>query len=647
MNGILSGALALNLMFQPGGYERKNSFSLGGLDYQTENVSALPAHSLDKGNFEENGVMSAADAVKDIPGAYLSIGQRNEKLIYLRGFEPRQIGILYDGIPICTPYDGYVDLGKLPISNVSKIEILNGADSASYGHNSIGGAVNIVTWKPEKQFEGGIQTGLAGKGDRTASINVGSKHRLWYFTLGGDFADSKGFFMSKNFSGAGNEDGGLRNNSDFIRRNASLKAGITPSEGHEYAFGVNTIDGTWGLPPGVYDSKPRFWRLTQWRKDTFYFWGGAKIAEEILLKTGIFLDKYFNIMDAYDDGSYAAQLKNSSFHSAYDDYSMGGSLKMDIKRIPKHDIAVSLAHKADTHREQDTSGAVWEKFQAESYSLGLEDVFHPEESLEISAGAGYDIQRPIYADGASLRSEAKAFNPRISAGWNFSDDIKLHIAVADKTRFPTLKELYSGYLDRNIPNPDLMLERAALYETGMAQTNLVFGLDADITVFYSNLTNLIVNSPVAGGKQQYQNIDKASYLGTEFRVNSQRSDPVSFDFSYSYLDAGNKSAGRSTDRLSDRPAHSIHLGSLAHIAEKWSLSFGGRWFSARYYQDTNTLVWGKMGDYWVADGKLSCVVAGGLSAEAGVRNIFDRNYETFYGYPQEGRAVSAGIKYWF
>ncbi|MBI5244886.1 MAG: TonB-dependent receptor plug domain-containing protein [Elusimicrobia bacterium] len=223
-----SGALALNLIFQPNGFYEKNPFGLGTLGVPAERSSPARGRSvsLDKESFELREVRDVADALRDVPGASFSVGARNEKQLYLRGFEPRQVAVLYDGIPIYVPYDGYVDLGKLPVANVSGIEVLDGADSVLYGPNSMGGALNIV--------------------------------------------------------------------------------------------------------------------VREWRKNTFYLLGDTKLAEGASTRARLFFDRYVNIVDAYDDQDYSRQRRNSSFHSTYDDFSFGGSLKADVRRVPKNDLSFSF-----------------------------------------------------------------------------------------------------------------------------------------------------------------------------------------------------------------------------------------------------------------------------------------------------------------
>jgi len=112
-------------------------------------ISALK--EVDSRRMAKEGVLNIAQAVELTPGAYVSIGSRNEMMVQLRGIEQRQISVMLDGVPIYVPYDGLVDLGQIPISAVNKITVTEGNASVLYGPNSLGGSINILTSTPVRR----------------------------------------------------------------------------------------------------------------------------------------------------------------------------------------------------------------------------------------------------------------------------------------------------------------------------------------------------------------------------------------------------------------------------------------------------------------------------------------------------------------
>ena len=80
--------------------------------------------------------------------------------VSIRGAEPRHTLILVDGQPVMGDFAKYYgaadEVMRLGTENVERIEIIQGAASAKYGSDAIGGVVNIITKKagdqPSVQF---------------------------------------------------------------------------------------------------------------------------------------------------------------------------------------------------------------------------------------------------------------------------------------------------------------------------------------------------------------------------------------------------------------------------------------------------------------------------------------------------------------
>lgn len=85
-----------------------------------------------------------------------NVGPRNETGVFVRGFDLRQVPLFVDGIPVYVPYDGYADLRRFTTFDVSEIDVAKGFSSALYGPNTLGGAINVVSRRPERSFEGDV-----------------------------------------------------------------------------------------------------------------------------------------------------------------------------------------------------------------------------------------------------------------------------------------------------------------------------------------------------------------------------------------------------------------------------------------------------------------------------------------------------------
>ena len=111
-----------------------------------EDIEKKQAKAVEDIIFSETGVSRTVDAMGRVG-------------ISIRGAEPRHTLILVDGQPVLgdlAKYSGAADeVMRLGTENVERIEIIQGAASAKYGSDAIGGVVNIITKKA--QHEPGVQ----------------------------------------------------------------------------------------------------------------------------------------------------------------------------------------------------------------------------------------------------------------------------------------------------------------------------------------------------------------------------------------------------------------------------------------------------------------------------------------------------------
>lgn len=125
-----------------------------------------------------------------VPGMSVSHNSRNEDIVYLRGFDVRQVPLFIDGVPTYVPYDGYVDFGRFTTFDLAEIRVAKGAASLLYGPNTLGGAINLVTRKPARLLEGDVRADVGSGSERRMAANLGSNQGQWYFQVGASYLDA-------------------------------------------------------------------------------------------------------------------------------------------------------------------------------------------------------------------------------------------------------------------------------------------------------------------------------------------------------------------------------------------------------------------------------------------------------------------------
>jgi len=137
--------------------------------------------TVDRKEIQDQTPRSAADVLAGVPGASVTVGNKNSSEITIRGFESQDILIMVDGRPINDPYYGTIDLSTIGMGNISRIRVVKGASSIRYGPNAMGGVVNIMTGGVDDGPPVAIRfTAGSGRDIRADLVHHGSLKKLGY-----------------------------------------------------------------------------------------------------------------------------------------------------------------------------------------------------------------------------------------------------------------------------------------------------------------------------------------------------------------------------------------------------------------------------------------------------------------------------------
>ncbi|MDF0488325.1 TonB-dependent receptor [Sphingomonas sp. H39-1-10] len=159
--------------------DTKDIVVTGSLFARRETDSPSPITVLTTENLQKAGITNISDAIRSVSADSAgSIGNGFQSgfsaggsAISLRGLGVSSTVVLVDGLRSANfplnddGHNAYVDLNSIPITNIERVEVLKDSASATYGADAIGGVVNIITKKHITGLAGGIEGGLAEKGD--------------------------------------------------------------------------------------------------------------------------------------------------------------------------------------------------------------------------------------------------------------------------------------------------------------------------------------------------------------------------------------------------------------------------------------------------------------------------------------------------
>ncbi|WP_036242925.1 TonB-dependent receptor plug domain-containing protein [Methylobacter luteus] len=641
-------------------------FNLGVIEVNAKVEQEQPSdkETITAEDIARNNRYDVASALNLLPGVSVqNLGARNERLIYLRGFNSRQVPLFMDGIPVYVPYDGNVDLNRFTTFDISQIDVSKGNASVLYGPNTLGGSVNLVSRRPSRKLEGDLTTGM-GMDSRfdanyyQTALNFGSNQGLWYIQGGASYLDRQFWRLSDDFTPTTTEDGGIRENSGNTDYKGSVKLGLTPNETDEYAVGFNHQSGRKDTPPYAgkdRNASIRYWRWPYWDKESVFFLSRTQFAEDHTIKLRAYHDTFENSLVSFDDATYSTMLRPYAFNSQYDDYTFGAGFEYDTTWFDHHEIKLGFNYKQDVHREIGDIGQPRQRFADEYYSYAIEDSYTPTDALRFVAGASYEQQKRLQAQDLinnqivsfPLGGTKDAYNIQGSAFYELLEDFTVHASLAHKTRFPTIKDRYSYSFGSALPSPDLQAEKALNYELGM--DGRAFGLlDYGAAVFFSQIDSTIesVILPSSSCTRppcfQLQNIGEQENLGIELYATAEINEQWRMHFNYTWLDRNN------ITNPEIKPLDTIRHKVFAYVEYQpfryLRLLASAEYNSERFSNTPGTRIASEIvPDFVIGTLKATLPVHENLSAEFGVNNVADQNYAYMAGFPEPGRNYFANL----
>lgn len=605
-----------------------------------------------------------ADAISLLPGVDIqNVGARSEQLIFVRGFNSRQVPLFVDGIPVYVPYDGNVDLSRFTTFDIAEVSVTKAYTSVLAGANTLGGSINVVTQKPQQGFQ--AEVGLGTEFDRDASRSGYNSHLLaslgrdlWYAQASISVSD-RDYYKLPNRSGI-DTPGEQRINSAVTDRKLSLRMGYTPTATDEYVLSYYKQEGDKNTPPymGTDASvKPRYWQWPTYDKESLYFSAQQQLGSEFSLNVRAYYDQFDNVLESYDDTSFSSQNRPYAFTSVYDDYSWGLSSRLNLLHWQTHDIAAAIHYKVDVHREMDAIDiAPTERYEDRMLSLGIEDTFSWQDATQVIIGVSYDALEGQQADKETddgllsfeLPSES-AWNGHLAFIHSFSHQLEGRVSVAHRTRFPTIKDRYSYRFGSAIPNPHLMPEASNNIELGLSGLDTLtpnLAIDWGVSVFHSQLNDSIESVSLAPDActsppcSQLQNVGKSRISGVEGQVTFNWAQLWEYHLNYTYLDYDHVSQPQLKVRdipthsamtyLSYNPFAALSITAKAQFNSDRNSDTLGQRIAPRFVTTQLTAAYA-INDHW----KLS----------AGVKNLGDKLYAYDEGFYESGRHYFMNVRW--
>lgn len=599
---------------------------------------AVPAGSvgssvtvIDAEELEQRQDQSVEEVLRSVPGISVSRSGPSGSFtqVRLRGSEANHTLVLIDGVEANDPAISGFDFAHLQASDIARIEVLRGPQSALWGSDAVGGVINIITRRGSGAASGRI------------AAEAGTHHSWGLRGSAGAGGDGYDVYLSANHSHTGGvsaspigkEDDGYQNTT------LSFKGGLYPSENIDldvvtrYTNAESETDPQdFSFPPGptyglIIDGD----NLTELER----FYGRAQGRYRMLdgaweHTAGMAITDTTNRF--LDAGVRVNQSEGRKFKLDYQ-----SAYFLDTASA-SHTFILAAEREKESFQQAGDSPDSPQNQDRDIVNYGLVGEYR------LTLGDNLDLSAALRRDDNARFDDATTY--RVTGSYALSDTgSRLHGSYGKGVKNPTFTELFGFFPDSFMGNPDLQPETSVGWDVGLEQTFWNGRGLLDITYFSADLEDEILTvfdsqtflSTVVNGDGDSQR------QGVELSLQVSPLPYLDIRAGYTYLDSEDPD-GEEEIR---RPRHSASLGlnyrflddranlnlTVDYQGERDDLDFGTS-PSTRVQLDSYTLI----------DLAASYQVDPTFRVFGRVQNLLDENYQEVLGYQSLDRTFYLGVE---
>jgi vitamin B12 transporter len=531
--------------------------------------------------------------------------------LFMRGASSAQVLVLLDGIAL-TKQDasGGVSLEHIALETIERVELVRGNVSAIYGSGAIGGVIQLFTRKGNKAFTpaAGLEIGTHGAAKAYASI--GGEHNGVSVQLGVSSQKTKGFsaINTQQLATANPDRDGYENQS------VSGQLGYRFNDAHRVGVRLlsNTgrfeFDSAFGAPGDIHHGRTT---MRQLGLDTQHQFTQAWKATVQLA------DHREQNRNAYG-GAFG-------FDDAY-------TTRTRMLQWNNH-IKLSGQWQANLGVEKQ-----WQSIDADDGFGGLYAV--PRQTLALFGGAQWKTEslalqtniRHDRSESASGQPDQNKTTGLLGVGWQLAPSWRASAMVSSAFNLAPLGYLYAPFFG----NANLAPETATSAELGVQYQGATQLVNARL--FSTRLRNQWEYDFVTN---TFSNLSATRNRGVEVSANGTLAvvKGLSYRSSLTWQDPRDTITGQTLNRRAKLLAS---IGATQQWSD-WQVGADAQFSGKR--SDTVAPTGTVLGSYAVVNLRVGYQLAKELQLVVGVRNLFDRTYQSAFGFNTERRSAVVGVRY--
>jgi len=565
----------------------------------TDNISIITSQEM-----KLQGLTSVAQALKTLPGISVTRngGLGENTSLYLQGMSNKYTLVLIDGVRYNDPANtSGADLSNILIDDISKIEVIKGAQSGVWGADAAAGVINIITKKAAVGTHARVSIEAGSYKRRSMSVGFSKRTRKYNAMLSVLRTTQNGFSAKapKNSNLSKYERDPYRNTT------VNLNTGYWINTTNHIEFGYHDINSLTNYDSNGPNSNGR----TDYRG-----------------KSGYLKYKYY-----VGRNTIEATLSQSYFHNKQLDATYG--VKDSVGKIPSLELKDTLKY---GHKNSFVFGMDTKKRRVYYTQVGNAEKKNDDTNRAVFLNNTIRFDKIILSQALRYDyfSDFKdKITGKLGLKYLFDKNFNMYVNAGTAYKTPNIMDMINIW---GASNFDLKPEKIRTYSVGLNY----FGLG--INIFRNEIKDMIVwdNAPYPTAKNI--NISGTSVLkGLEVSYQQILLEKFLLGINYTYLDAKDKNG----NRLLRRPRYQVGFNTTYFATKKININANATYIGSRKDKDFSTSPASIVdtGRYFLLNSKIDYKINKIWSTYLKATNLLNKRYQSVYGYASGERSFYIGV----
>ena len=579
----------------------------------TSNVTVITHEDI-----EEKGYQTISQAISHTSGISISqsggLGQLTS--LFTRGMSGGQTLVLLDGMRLNDPStpNGAALLETFSTQNVEQIEIIKGGESSIWGSNASAGVINIITKKSKNGFHGSAKMGYGTYNTKNADIQLAYKNDNFNAQILASNLKTDGISSLAPLTA---EADGYRN------KNYTIKLGYNLNKNNKLSFSYNDIK-------------------TDTQFDAFTA-NDTDVAGESKQKN-------YKLNYTYTHENYTAVLNvsRSNINRRYASLNDTSSFLSSNEAVSKE---YSLVNQYDYGNNKAILGFEYKDIDG-LFSYNSKSIFGTFKNL---TNARYKNQAIFFSNLYHLNDKTLLeTNIRYDNFNKFANKTTYKLGLKHQdSLIEGLDTSVNYYTSYDAPS---IFQLSAISPT-IHSLKPMYTKGFDISAGYKGIFTLTYfNNTVNDGYKNIGNFSTPAYIN---ETAEEKFSGIEIESNYTFVEAGLtfsanytrllKYGNKTNKQFIRRPKETLNV-SLDHYTDRDThLGINAQYIGDRKDNDFSTFPPSEVstGNYTIWNLNFGTKVIDNMNIALHAKNIFNKKYQSVYGYAAEGRSVHVNLKYTF